>query len=150
MAIHTADVAWTLKPGEDFAKGRYSRGHTVSFDGGLVVSGSAAPQVVGKWAVAEAADPEEMLLAAISACHMMSFLHVVRLAGFVATAYRDRAVGTMETIAPGRVAMTKAVLHPAIEWAGDAPDSARLEQLHHAAHETCYIANSVKTEITVA
>ena len=146
MASYTADVLWTLQPGEDFAKGRYSRGHTVSFDGGIVVPGSASPHVVGKWAVADAVDPEEMLVAAISTCHMMSFLHVVRLAGFVAISYRDHAVGTMETIAPGRMAMTKVVLHPAIEWDGDAPGTTRLEQLHHAAHETCFIANSVKTE----
>ena len=82
MATYTADVSWTLKSGEDFLKGRFSRGHIVIFDGGIVVPASASPHVVGKWAVEAAVDPEEMLVAALSNCHMLSFLHVARLAGF--------------------------------------------------------------------
>ncbi|HZC17890.1 MAG TPA: OsmC family protein [Caulobacteraceae bacterium] len=150
MAIYTADIDWTLKPGEDFAKGRYSRGHTLSFDGGTVVPASASPHVVGKWAVEAAVDPEELLVAALSNCHMLSFLHIARLAGFTVAAYRDHAEGTMEEIAPGRHAMTRVALHPKIDWTGAAPDQATLGRLHHEAHETCYIANSVKTEVTVA
>jgi len=148
MSTHTADIDWTLKSGEDFLKGRYSRGHTVRFDGGVVVLASASPHVVGKWAVEEGVDPEEMLVAALSNCHMMSFLHVARLAGFTVTAYRDHAEGVLEAIAPGRHAMTKVVLDPKIEWAGITPDAEALEQLHHQAHEVCFIANSVKTDVT--
>lgn len=150
MATYTATIDWTLQPGEDFAKGRYSRGHTISFDGGVSVPASASPHVVGKWAVEAAVDPEEMLVAALSNCHMLSFLHVARLAGFAIAAYRDHAEGTMAEIAPGRMAVTKVVLRPKIEWAGAAPDQPTLDHLHHEAHETCYIANSVKTEVTVA
>lgn len=150
MAHYTADVVWTLNSGEDFMKGRYSRGHTISFDGGTTVPGSASPHVVGKWAVEPAVDPEEMLVAAISTCHMLTFLHVVRLAGFGASAYRDHAVGVMEEIASGRHAVTKVTLHPQIEWTGAVPDGAKLDAMHHEAHEQCFIANSVKTEITVA
>ena len=149
MASYTADVHWTLGPGEDFLKGRYSRGHTVRFDGGTEMAGSASPHVVGKWAVEAAVDPEEMLVAAISTCHMLSFLHVVRLAGCIAAAYRDHAEGVMEEIAPGRHAVTRVVLHPRIEWTGAAPDQAALDHMHHAAHEACFIANSVKTQISV-
>ena len=79
MATYTADICWKLADGEDFAKGRYSRGHTLSFDGGTVVPASASPHVVGKWAVKAAVDPEEMLVAALSNCHMLSFLHVAHL-----------------------------------------------------------------------
>src|SRR5208282_980027 len=93
MATYTADVSWTLKSGEDFLKGRFSRGHTLSFDGGIVVPASASPHVVGKWAVEAAVDPEEMLVAALSSCHILSFLHVARLAGFSVAAYRDHARG---------------------------------------------------------
>ncbi|HME83102.1 MAG TPA: OsmC family protein [Roseiarcus sp.] len=150
MATYTADVSWTLKGGEDFLKGRFSRGHTVSFDGGIVVPASASPHVVGKWAVEAAVDPEEMLVAALSNCHMLSFLHVARLAGFTVAAYRDHAEGTMEEIAPGRQAVTKVVLHPQIEWTGAAPDDQKLDAMHHEAHEMCFIANSVKTEVSVA
>ena len=150
MATYTADVDWALKDGEDFAKGRYSRGHTLSFDGGTVVPASASPHVVGKWAVEAAVDPEEMLVAALSNCHMLSFLHVARLDGFIAASYRDHAEGVMEDIAPGKQAVTKVVLHPVIEWTGEAPDPAKLAHLHHEAHEVCFIANSVKTQVSVA
>ena len=91
-----------------------------------------------------------MLVAALSNCHMLSFLHVVRLAGFTVAAYRDHAEGTMEEIAPGRQAITKVVLHPQIEWTGAAPDDQKLDAMHHEAHEMCFIANSVKSEVSVA
>jgi organic hydroperoxide reductase OsmC/OhrA len=150
MATYTADIVWTLATGEDFAKGRYSRGHTIHFDGGTAVPASASPHVVGKWALEAAVDPEEMLVAALSDCHMLSFLHVARMAGFTVAAYRDHAEGTMEEIAPGKQAITKVVLHPMIEWIGDAPEQVKLNHMHHEAHEVCFIANSVKTQVTVA
>ncbi|MER2253062.1 OsmC family protein [Methylorubrum podarium] len=150
MATYTADVRWALAAGEDFLAGRYSRGHTVRFDGGVELAGSASPHVVGKWAVEAAVDPEEMLVAALSTCHMLSFLHVARLAGFSACAYRDHAEGTMAEIAPGRQAVTRVVLRPRIEWAGESPDAERLAALHTQAHETCFIANSVRTAVTIA
>lgn len=149
MAKYTADIAWALRDGEDFAKGRYSRGHVISFDGGLIVPASASPHVVGKWAVPEAVDPEEMFVAALSNCHMLTFLHKARLAGFVVAAYADKAEGVMEEIAPGRMAVTKVWLRPDITWEGPAPDAGQLAELHHAAHEECFIANSVKTEVVI-
>lgn len=149
MAKYTADIAWALRDGEDFAKGRYSRGHVISFDGGLIVPASASPHVVGKWAVPEAVDPEEMFVAALSNCHMLTFLHKARLAGFVVAAYADKAEGVMEEIAPGRMAVTKVWLRPDITWDGPAPDAGQLAELHHAAHEECFIANSVKTEVVI-
>jgi len=124
--------------GEDFPRGRYSRGHTLGFDGGAVVPASASPHVVGRWAVAAAVDPEEMLVAALSSCHMLAFLHVARLAGFAA-AYRDHAEGWMEDTAPGRRAVTRVALHPRIEWAGEAPEGAGLDRLHREAHELSLI-----------
>ena len=150
MATYTADVTWTLRDGDDFLSGRYSRGHTVSFDGGIVVPASASPHVVGKWAVEAAVDPEEMLVAALSNCHMLSFLHVARLSGFTVASYRDQAEGVMEDIAPGKQAVTKVALHPQIEWVGRLPDEEKLKHMHHEAHEVCFIANSVRTVVTVA
>ncbi len=149
MTTHTADIKWALKDGDDVLKGRFSRGHEVSFDGGVQVPASASPHVVGKWAVEAAVDPEEMLVAALSSCHMLSFLHVARLAGFAVAAYSDHAEGSVETIAPGKQAVTKVVLHPRIEWTGSVPEKERLDQLHHQAHEICFIANSVTTRVTV-
>ncbi len=150
MSTHTATLEWSLGPDEDFGRGRYSRGHALAFDGGVRLAASAAPQVVGKWAVPEAVDPEEMLVAALASCHMLTFLHVARLAGFTVRAYRDRAEGVMAEIAPGRLAVTRVSLHPEITWAGDAPEPERLAALHHEAHAGCFIANSVRTEVVVA
>jgi organic hydroperoxide reductase OsmC/OhrA len=150
MAKHIANIKWTAKEtGEEFLKGRFSRAHAVSFDGGTEVPASASPHVVGKWAVEAAVDPEEMLVAALSSCHMLSFLHLARLAGFAVAAYDDHAEGVTEEIAPGRVAVTKVALRPKIEWAGAAPKLEELDRLHHEAHEICFIANSVKTQVTV-
>ena len=150
MATHTAEIKWAAKEGgEEFLKGRFSRAHTISFDGGTVIPASASPHVVGKWAVEAAVDPEEMLVAALSSCHMLSFQHVARLAGFAVKAYDDHAEGVTEEIAPGRLAVTKVKLRPEIEWAGAAPTKEELDRLHHEAHEICFIANSVKTQVTV-
>ena len=83
MATHVAEIKWAAKESsEEFLKGRFSRAHTVSFDGGTEVPASASPHVVGKWAVEAAVDPEEMLVASLSSCHMLSFLHLARMAGF--------------------------------------------------------------------
>src|SRR5271167_1988754 len=112
MATHTAEIKWAAKEsGEEFLRGRFSRAHTLSFDGGTEVPASASPHVVGKWAVEAAVDPEEMLVASLSSCHMLSFLHLARMAGLTALSYRDHAEGVVQDIAPGRQAVTKVALH---------------------------------------
>jgi organic hydroperoxide reductase OsmC/OhrA len=150
MTGFRASVDWALKPGEDFLKGRYVRGHTVTFEPGPRVRGTASAHVVGaKWAEDGAADPEQMLVAAIAACHMLSFLHVAREAGLTVARYRDDAEGVLEKTPEGRYAVTRVTLRPRIDYEGEAPDAAARERLHHAAHETCFIANSVRTEVVV-
>jgi len=150
MASYTATIDWALQPGEDFVAGRYSRGHSVAFDGGITVPASASPHVVpAPWSVAEAVDPEEMLVAAISNCHMLSFLHVARNAGHVVLSYHDEAEGVMRKNAEGRIAVTRVALRPAIRFEGRQPSADEIDALHHQAHETCFIASSVKTEIVV-
>lgn len=149
MVLYRAGVNWTLAEGEDFAKGRYSRGHQVIF-AQHNLPGTASHHVVGnKWAAPGAVDPEEMLVASISACHMLTFLHRARLAGFVVTAYRDAAEGVMEANAEGRMAVTRVTLRPQITYDGPSPTGVERDRLHHEAHEECFIANSVKTEVTV-
>ena len=150
MATYRAAVDWSLAEGEDFPTGRYSRGHNLMFDGGLTVPGAASPHVVGnRWSVTGAVDPEQMLVGAINACHMLSFLHVAREAGFVVTHYRDEAVGIMEKNPTGKLWVSKVTLHPEISYAGERPCAHQSEQMHHKAHEVCFIASSVKTEIAV-
>jgi organic hydroperoxide reductase OsmC/OhrA len=149
-AAYHAQVEWALKDGEDFARGRYSRGHAIRFDGGVEIAGSSSPHVVpAPWSVEAAVDPEEALVAALSSCHMLSFLHVAREAGFVVSRYADDAEGVLEKNAEGRWAVTRVTLRPTIAYLGAIPDPAAGQALHHAAHETCFIANSVKTEVVV-
>jgi len=148
MAEYRATIDWALAPSDDFEKGRYSRAHTVAFSE-HVVPGTASHHVVGKWAAPGAVDPEEMLVGSLSACHMLTFLHMARLGGFVITRYRDAAVGVMEKDAEGRMAVTRVTLRPEITYEGRRPTEAERDHLHHQAHEECFIANSVKTEIAV-
>jgi organic hydroperoxide reductase OsmC/OhrA len=150
MATYKAAVGWKLAAGEDFAAGRYSRAHTIAFDGGITMPGSASPHVVrAPWSVEAAVDPEEAFVAALSACHMLWFLHVAKDAGFSVESYRDDAEGVMAKNAEGRWAMTKATLRPYIVFNGNQPSARELDQLHHRAHEECYIANSVKTDVVI-
>ena len=150
MATYRATSDWSLEEGADFPSGRYSRGHSVTFGSGFEAPGTASPHVVGnKWSVAGAVDPEEMLVGAINACHMLSFLHVAREAGFIVTRYRDEAVGIMEKNAAGELWVSKVTLHPEVTYQGRRPTDAERDHMHHVAHEVCFIANSVKTEIVV-
>ena len=147
---YKATIVWRRQEGEDFSKGRYSRAHEIRFDGGITILGSASPSVVPlPFSREDAVDPEEMLVAALSNCHMLTFLDLARRAGIVIDSYEDEAVGMMERIAPMRMAITKVTLRPKIVYASAPPDKAKLDELHHQAHELCFIANSVKTEVTV-
>ena len=151
MAGHEyrATIVWR-RDGGDFAKGRYSRAHEWRFDGGITVPGSASPSVVpAPFSRQDAVDPEEAFVAALSSCHMLTFVDLARRAGIVVESYEDEAVGIMERIAPNKMAITRVTLKPRIVFGGAVPDKAKLDELHHQAHEACFIANSVKTEIKV-
>jgi organic hydroperoxide reductase OsmC/OhrA len=148
MAEHLATIVWRSDGG--FREGRYSRAHSWRFDGGAVVPASASPDVVPRpMSDPAGVDPEEALVASASACHMLWFLHLARDSGLDVAAYRDQARGTMAKDDRGRMAMTRIVLRPEIEFAGDPPDAEALAGLHHDAHERCFIANSLRTEIVV-
>jgi organic hydroperoxide reductase OsmC/OhrA len=148
MSEHVATVEWQADGG--FRSGRYSRVHRIGFDGGAALKGSASPHVVPlPMSDPAGVDPEELLVAAVSACHMLWFLHLARDAGLDVASYRDSAAGTMAEDEAGRTAIVKIVLRPEIAFAGEAPDSATLARLHHEAHEACFVANSLKTQIVV-
>jgi organic hydroperoxide reductase OsmC/OhrA len=150
MALHTANVRWE-RGGAVFADGKYSRAHTVSFDGGVSVAGSPAPSVVRPPLSREdAVDPEEMFVASVSMCHMLFFLDFARRAGFVVDSYEDAAEGKLGKDDRGRMAMTKVTLKPAIAWSGEKlPTAQDIEDLHHKSHEACFIANSFRGEVVV-
>jgi organic hydroperoxide reductase OsmC/OhrA len=151
MAQHTATVAWQ-RDTPTFTDHRYSRRHTWQFDGGATVVASSSPHVVPlPHSDPAAVDPEEAFIAALSSCHMLWFLDLAARAGWVVDRYRDEAVGTLARNADKRMAMTQVTLRPAVQFSGSPqPSPEEVLRLHHAAHEACYIANSVRTEVLCA
>jgi organic hydroperoxide reductase OsmC/OhrA len=152
MSSYTATVRWKrVASDEEFAKGRYSRAHEWLFDGGVRTPASPSPHIVpAPWSDEGGVDPEEAFVASISACHMLFFVDFARRAGFVVDEYVDEPQGVLEKRADGRMAMTRVTLHPRIGWGGGTrPDDAALAELHHRAHDACFIANSVTTEVAV-
>jgi len=150
MSDHKATIRWAFAGG-DFLKGRYSREHSWTFDGGVTVPASSSPAAVPKPYSNEACvDPEEAFVASLSSCHMLTYLFLASKAGFQIVSYDDDAVGTMTRNDRGIQWVSTVVLQPRIVYGGDKrPSEADEDKLHHAAHEQCFIANSVKTEITV-
>ena len=148
--VYTATVAWARRDGDDFAKGRYGRDHEWRFDGGTTVPASASPAVVPQAYVGAATvDPEEAFIASIASCHMLTFLDLARRAGFVIDSYDDAATGEMAKTAEGRYWISAVTLHPRIVWVDREPGHSELQKLHHQAHDFCFIANSVKTAVSV-
>ncbi len=146
MSEHVVDVSWS-RGEHEFTYQTYNRDHEWRFDGGVTVPGSANPAYLGN---PGPVDPEEAFIASLSSCHMLTFLAIAAKKRLVVDAYDDHAVGVMAKNERGRIAITQVTLHPKIVFAGEQPDAATLERIHHRAHEECFIANSVTTEIIVA
>lgn len=148
MSTYSATIRWQ-RNGAAFTDQRYSRAHVMKFDGGAEVPGSSSPHTVPlPYSDAAAVDPEEAFVAALSSCHLLWFLHLAAKAGFVVERYEDCADGVMAKNAEGRLAMTLVTLRPQAEFAGEKrPGRDDIEALHHKAHEACFIANSVKSEV---
>jgi organic hydroperoxide reductase OsmC/OhrA len=145
MSEHVVDVSWSR--GEyEFTYDTYNRDHEWRFDGGITVPGSANPAYLGN---PGPVDPEEAFVAALSSCHMLTFLAIAAKKRLVVDSYDDHAVGVMAKNANGKLAITQVTLHPKITFAGETPDAETLERIHHRSHAECFIANSVTTEITV-
>ena len=150
MSTYTATIRWSAQPGEDFAKGQYSRAHGWAFDGGVTVPASASPHIVpAPWSDAGGVDPEEAFVASLSSCHMLFFLDFAKRAGFAVASYVDEAEGVLAKRDDGRMWMSTVTLRPRVEWMGEAPDAGSIAGLHHRAHEACFIANSVTTKVIV-
>ncbi len=142
MPVHAATIRWTC------ASGRHARAHDWTFDGGAVVRASASPLSVPRpFADPAAVDPEEALVAAIASCHMLWFPDLARQAGLQAASCRDAAVGHME--GRPRPWISRVGLLAEAVWTGTAPDPRKTRGLHHAAHEHCFIANSVRSDAVV-
>jgi len=150
MSEHKARISWKLDGGE-FLKGRFSREHSWSFDGGLEVKASPSPAVVPvPWSNPAYIDPEEAYVAALASCHMLTFLWVAYRAGVEVARYEDASVGVLTKDERGVSWVSSVVLRPQVEYRGaKVPSREEEERMHHAAHEGCFISNSVKTEIKV-
>jgi len=144
MSEHRVTVGWE-RTTEDFSYETYSRSHTWEFEGGVTVPASAAPAYRGD---PERVDPEEAFVAALSSCHMLTFLALAARKRLVVDAYRDAAVGYLEPNEAGKLAITRVVLRPAVTFR-EPPPADVLERMHHRAHEECFIASSVRTDVRV-
>lgn len=148
MSTHTVTVEWT-RDGAVFSDGRYRRAHTWRFDGGAVVRASASPHVV-RVPLSDPAgvDPEEAFVASLSSCHMLWFLSIAAERGLVVDSYVDEAVGVMAPDGEGMLAITRVTLRPVVRFSGPrAPAPDELRELHRRAHEECFIARSVRTDV---
>ena len=149
MSVYSAKVIWHCDD-SDFIKRRYSREHQWQFDGGICLPASASPHVVPLPMSSEAAvDPEEAFVAALSSCHMMFFLDFASREKISVVSYSDQAQGVMEKNEHGKIAMTRVTLNPQVVYQGEIPAKNILNDLHHRAHESCFLANSVTTQIDV-
>jgi organic hydroperoxide reductase OsmC/OhrA len=150
MSEYKATIKWQ-RTGPDFLKGKYSREHTWTFDGGVTVPASASPSVVPvPYSNPANVDPEEAFVASISSCHMLTFVYLAGRQGFQIDNYEDEAVGVLTKNEKGVPWMSLVTLNPRIIYSGEkrpSPDDEK--HLHHLAHEQCYIANSIKTEVVV-
>ncbi len=148
MAQHLAEVVWQ-RNNEVFLDNRYSRRHIIRFDGGTEVPGSASPHVVPlPFSDASAVDPEEMLVASLASCHMLWFLSIAAQRGFCVDSYCDEAVGLMGKNTEHKMAMVQVTLRPSVVFGGEKrPTQNEIEQMHHEAHDQCFIANSVTTKV---
>ncbi|MGH8586347.1 MAG: OsmC family protein [Gammaproteobacteria bacterium] len=147
MSQYTAVITWA-RNGAVFTDNRYSRAHCWNFDGGIEIPASASHVVPLPLSVAAAVNPEEAFVAALASCHMLWFLSIVAKQGFVVESYRDEATGVMAKNADGKLAMTQVTLRPKLVFAGEQrPSGAQHDAMHHEAHEQCFIASSVKTDV---
>lgn len=150
MSEHKALIEWTAQENDfaGFTPESYNRDHLVTFPNGETVHGSSAVDYFGN---ANCVDPESLLVAALSNCHMLTFLAVANKQKMRVLSYRDEAVGSLGKNAEGRLAVTKIVLNPKVEFEADnSPDAATLAKMHERAHKACFIANSIQAEVEVA
>jgi len=150
MSKYTASVTW-VRDGQPFTDNRYKRTHLWKFDGGETIRASSSPQVIPEpLSDPSAVDPEEAFIAALSSCHMLWFLSIAAREGFIVDTYEDRAEGVMRKNDGGKLAFTEVTLRPHVSYKhGSSPTEETDTELHHLAHQECFIANSVKTEIRV-
>jgi organic hydroperoxide reductase OsmC/OhrA len=146
MSEHKATIRWRRET-PDFKYETYNRDHDWDFDAGITVRASASPAYMGS---ATCVDPEEAFVASLSSCHMLTFLAIACKKRYTVDDYRDEAVGMLAKNADGRLAITAVTLQPVVRFSGEkTPSADEIRQMHDQAHHACFIASSVKTDVTV-
>ena len=146
MSEHKVYLSWK-NDGEDFSYKTYDRSHSWKFEGGTLIKASAAPDYLGN---AELVNPEEAFAASLASCHMLTFLAIASMKKYTVATYEDNAVAILGKNEKQRMAVTKVYLRPNIIFKGDnIPDRTTIDEMHHRAHQECFISNSVLTEIIV-
>jgi organic hydroperoxide reductase OsmC/OhrA len=151
MSEHKAVITWQ-RTSPEFLKGRFSREHSWSFDGGLTVPASASPAVVPTpFSNPAGIDPEEAFVASVSSCHMLTFLYLAYREGFQVDSYEDHALGRTGKDEKGTTWISSVTLQPRITFGGvKLPSAAEQEHLHQLAHDQCFVANSIRTKVSIA
>ncbi len=146
MSEHSVRIEWTRRT-DSFDYEGFDRHHEWLFPGGTRVEASAAPEYRGD---PHCVNPEEAFAAALSSCHMLTFLALAARRRFTVDRYEDEAVATLARNEEGKQAVTRVRLRPSVAFGGERrPDAAELEKLHERAHAGCFIASSVRTEVAV-
>ena len=146
MSEHKVKVEWKRET-PDFSYQSYNRDHDWTFDAGVTIRASAAPAYLGS---INCVDPEEAFVASLSSCHMLTFLAIASRKRFVLDGYHDEAIGILDKDTAGRLAITRVTLRPQVQFSGErAPTPEEVTQMHEQAHHSCFIANSVKTDVVV-
>jgi organic hydroperoxide reductase OsmC/OhrA len=144
---HKVSIHWKRNT-NDFQYDTYDRSHKLKFEGGQEINATSAPEFKGK---KEFANPEEMLAAAISSCHMLTFLAIAAKSRTTVDSYEDHAVAILDKNASGKICVTKVLLHPKIKFSGDnVPDATKVRDFHDKAHHNCFIANTVACDVMIA
>jgi organic hydroperoxide reductase OsmC/OhrA len=146
MSEFKINISWKKGP-EEFTYETYDRTHAIQFNGGQSIFSSSTKETFGK---DEHANPEEMLAAALSSCHMLTFLAVASKKKKIVTDYTDETVAILEKGDSGKLQVTKIYLNPRVRFSDETVVThEELNQLHEAASRNCFIGLSIKSEVIV-
>ena len=146
MHEYRATTSWR-RTSEDFTYDTYNRAHEVTFGGGETVPWSAAPEFKGD---ADRVNPEEAFVASLSSCHMLTFLALAARKRWTVDVYTDAASGVMERNSQGKYWVSRVTLRPKVTFSGERqPSTEEISALHHAAHDNCFVANSVTSDVSI-
>lgn len=146
MSVHQAEISWKRAP-HNLEPETYSRNHSVTLNGGQVLDVSASLDFKGE---EHCADPEQMLVSALSSCHMLFFLAIADHRGYCVESYEDDPKGHLEKLEDGGMAVTRIELSPKVVFSGEKqPDAATIDRIHHMAHKNCFIRNSLIASVEI-